>query len=118
LAPAFAKPFVEMDFYLQLATLNQKQILATMTQFKGICKNELGKYSDPTSEKRAPITLAKAIPSRWKDDFPLVFQVPLEALTNDVLFTGVSAASDAEVQSLLTRRKRRRQSEQESCKSV
>jgi hypothetical protein len=109
-----------MDFYLQLASFNQKQTLAAMTQFEGICKNELGKYSDPTSKKRAPASLAKAISSRWKDDFPPVIQVPLELLANDVLFTSVSAGRDAEVQNLLTRRKCRSRSdnEQESCESV
>jgi hypothetical protein len=104
--PGTSEQHSEMDFHLQLASFNQKQTLAAMTQFRGICKNELGKYSNPTSEKRAPVFLAKAIPSRWKDDFPLLFQVPQEALADDVLFTGVSAANDVELQNVLTRRKR------------
>ena len=61
-------------------TLDQLGVNSAYIKCKSIITAYISVMVDPESQHRQQCTLARAIPERWGDMFPLVYQIPKKLL--------------------------------------
>lgn len=99
---------------LQLGTATIQQVIGAHSNFKVTATDLVSSFANQNDPKKRPIQFQQAIPGFWKQDFPAIFQIPAEALSDEVLFEGMAAASKAAVDDIRAKiqKSRKRQREE------
>ena len=78
---------------VQMSRATSIDAVSAFEEFRGVVSRQLREYPDPHEYRHAPIPFYKAIPERWKANYPCVYTIRSSRVTYDKLFGSLGRVS-------------------------